>query len=63
MTHKDLLNTGIPDKFGKEKENVGMWYKLTRTYFKNQNFTIFEEKTVNRNFCSQFKVKKSKFEI
>ena len=27
-----------------KKENVQAWYKLTRIYFENQNFTIFEER-------------------
>ena len=40
-----------------KKENVQAWYKLTRIYFENQNFTIFEEKSVLIDLCSQFKVK------
>ena len=40
-----------------KKENVDAWYKRTRNYFENQNFTIFEERKVNRDLCSQFKVK------
>ena len=31
------------------KKNVNAWYKLTRNYFENQNFTIFEKKKVNRD--------------
>ena len=38
-------------------KNVDAWYKFTRNYFENQNFTIFEERKVNRGLCSQFKVK------
>ena len=40
-----------------KKENVEMWYNLTRNYFENQNFTIFEERKVNRDLCSQSRVK------
>ena len=40
-----------------KKKNVDAWYKFTRNYFENQNFTIFEERKVNRGLCSQFKVK------
>ena len=31
-----------------EKENVDARYKITRNYFENQNFSIFEERKVNR---------------
>ena len=34
-----------------------MWYNLTRNYFENQNFTIFQERKVNRDLCSQSRVK------
>ena len=40
-----------------KKENVEMWYNLTRNYFENQNFTIFQERKVNRDLCSQSRVK------
>ena len=40
-----------------KKENVEMWYNLTRNYFENQNFTVFEERKVNRDLCSQSRVK------
>ena len=40
-----------------KKENVDGWYKLTRNYFENQNFTIFVERKVNEDLCNQFKVK------
>ena len=40
-----------------KKENVDLWYKLTWNNFENQNFTSFEERKVNRDLCSQFKVK------
>ena len=39
-----------------KKENVDVWYKLKELY-ENQNFIIFEERKVNRDLCSQFKVK------
>ena len=31
-----------------EKENVHARHKLTSNYFENQNFSIFEERKVNR---------------
>ena len=31
-----------------------MWYKLTRNSFENQNFTIFEETKVNRDYAINF---------
>ena len=40
-----------------KKENVEMWYNLTRNYFENQNFTIFQERKLNRDLCSQSRVK------
>ena len=40
-----------------KKENVDAWHKLTKNYFENQNFTIFEERKVYRYLCSKFKVK------
>ena len=40
-----------------EKENVDARYKITRNYFENQNFSIFEERKVNRGLCGHFKVK------
>ena len=40
-----------------KKENMDAWYKLTRNYFENQNFSVLEERKVNRDLCSQFKVK------
>ena len=40
-----------------KKENVDLWYELTWDNFENQNFTSFEERKVNRDLCSQFKVK------
>ena len=39
-----------------KKGNVDVWYKLKELY-ENQNFIIFEERKVNRDLCSQFKVK------
>lgn len=41
-----------------KKENVDAWYKLTRNYFENQNFAISEERKINRDICSKFRVKK-----
>ena len=46
-----------------ENENVDVRYKFTRNYFENQNFSIFEERKVNRDLCSQFKVKQDRFRI
>ena len=43
--------------FQSKKGKVNAWYKLTRNYFENQNFTLFEEKIVKKDFCSQFRVK------
>ena len=40
-----------------KKENVDEWYKLTRSYFEHETFSIYEERKVNRDLCNQFKAK------
>ena len=40
-----------------KKENEDAWYRLTKNYFENQNFTIFEARKFTRDLCSQFKLK------
>ena len=41
-------------------EDVVRWYKITRNYFENKNFTIFEERKINRYLSCQFKVKQER---
>ena len=43
--------------FQNKKENVDEWYKLTRSYFEHQTFSICDERKVNRDLCSQFNAK------
>ena len=43
--------------FQMKKENGDAWCKFRGNYLENQNFTIFERRKVNRDLCSQFKVK------